>query len=149
MRLAELSSSKLQSLPKILRTMLACRKRVEVNFDFCLRLDGMVIDIGWFELPCTDGFRNSQKECGRSVERPNVNDPPTLVYRGLHCNAPIAGIAGHLRIYADGELTQRNFLAPMPEPMPATNPDGPLYAHRCRRSLNHSFARKIHVGITA
>ena len=122
---------------------------MEVDFDFGLGFNGLVVDIGGLVAPFANGFGDIEEEGWRSVKRPDAGDAPFLVDGSLHGDSAVARGPRDLRVEARGKLAQDYFFAAAPEPPAAANPYGTLNVHGHRGGLNDALTGKIDEGVIA
>jgi hypothetical protein len=122
---------------------------MEIDFDFGLGFNGLVVDIGGLVAPFANGFGDIGEEGGRSVKGPDAGDAPFFVDGSLHGDSAVACGPRDLRVETRGKLAQDYFFAAAREPPAAANPHGTLNVHGHRGGLNHALTGKIDEGVVA
>lgn len=122
---------------------------MEVDFDFGLGFNGLVVDIGGLVAPLANGFGDIQKEGWRSVKGPDAGDAAFFVDGSLHGDSAVARGSRDLRVEARGKLAQGYFFAAVPEPPAAANPHGTLNVNGQCGGLNDALTGKIDERVVA
>ena len=77
---------------------------MEVDFDFGLGFNGLVVDIGGFVAPFVNGLGDIEQEGCRSVKGPDAGDAAFFVDGSLHGDGAVARAPRDLRVAARGKL---------------------------------------------
>lgn len=122
---------------------------MEVDFNFGLGFNGLVVDIGGFVTPLVNGFGDIQEESWRSVKGPDAGDVAFFVDGSLHRDSAVARGPRDLRVEARGKLAQGYFFAAVSEPPAAANPHGTLNVNGQCGGLNDALTGKIDESVVA